>query len=160
MTIRTGWRQNGDAKTLAVAAPAAGQELEPRAYSPSPTGTTFLVVSATRSTGDVFTDQSAALTDVEADIGLLGLAVGHVFAMLGKSAMVLGIVPVAWGEATGRVGENEREASRRGLADPRLRLSLILAGSRPLPPADRTMADPAVLANKRFDAGVQVGESA
>jgi len=117
---------------LLTAASAVAQELEPRAYSPSPSGTTFLVVSATRSAGGVFTDPSAALTDVEADIGILGLGVGHSFALLGKSALVLGLVPVAWGEATGQVGEGRRAASRRGLADPRVKLSMILAGSRPM----------------------------
>jgi hypothetical protein len=115
---------------------AAGQELEPRAYSPSPSGTTFFVVSATGSTGDVFTEPSAALQDVQADVGLLGLAVGHVFPMLGKSAMILGIVPIAWGHASGSVGEGRREANRRGLADPRVRMSVILAGSRPMSPAE------------------------
>jgi hypothetical protein len=115
---------------------AAGQELEPRAYSPSPAGTTFVVVSVTRSAGGVFTDPSAPLTDVEADVGILGLAMGHTFALLGKSAMVLGVVPVTWGEASGRIGEDRREASRRGLADPRVKLSVNLAGAPPMAPSE------------------------
>jgi hypothetical protein len=111
---------------------AAAQDLEPRAYSPSPTGTTFLVVSATRSTGGVFTDPSAALTDVEATIGILGLGVGHSFPLLGKSALILGLVPMTWGHAQGQVGEAQREVHRTGLADPRLKLSVILSGSKPM----------------------------
>lgn len=117
---------------LLLAWPAAGQELEPRAYSPSPSGTTFFAVSATQSSGEVFTDPSAALTDVEADVRILGLAAGHVFPLIGKSAMVFGVVPIAWGEARGSIGENEKAASRRGLADPRVRLSVILAGAPPM----------------------------
>jgi hypothetical protein len=123
------------AATLLGSAGAAAQELEPRAYSPSPTGTSFIVLAVTGSTGGVFTDPSAPLTDVEADIGILGLGVGHSFALLGKSALALGVVPVTWGEARGQVGEDRREASRRGLADPRLKLSVILAGSSPMTPA-------------------------
>ena len=111
---------------------ASGQELEPRAYSPSPSGTTFVVVSVTRSGGGVFTDASAPLTDVDAEVGILGLAAGHTFPLFGKSAMVLGVVPVTWGQATGQIGEDRREASRRGLADPRVRLSVILSGSPPV----------------------------
>jgi hypothetical protein len=126
----------GLAAVLMSGATAAAQELEPRAYSPSPTGTSFVVVSATRSAGGVFTDPSAPLTDVEAEVGILGLAVGHTFALLRKSAMVLGVVPVTWGEASGQIGEDRRQASRRGLADPRLRLSMILAGSPPSTPAE------------------------
>lgn len=115
---------------------AASQELEPRAYSPSPTGTTFVVVSATRSAGDVFSDASAPLVDVEAVVGVLGMSLGHVFSLMGKSWMALAFVPVTWGEAAGSVGEDRREASRRGLADPRLKLSVILAGSPPMTAAE------------------------
>jgi hypothetical protein len=113
---------------------ANGQELEPRAYSPSPSGTSFLVVSATRSSGGVFTDASAPLTDVDAEVGILGLSIGHTFALLGRSAMVLGVVPVTWGQASGQIGEDRREASRRGLADPRVRLSMLFLGSPPATP--------------------------
>ena len=120
------------AAMLLRVATAAAQDLEPRAYSPSPAGTTFLVLSATRSTGGVFTDPSAALTDVEAKIGVLGLGVGHTFPLFGKSALLLGLVPVTWGEAQGQIGEAQRRASRRGLADPRVKLSVILAGSKPM----------------------------
>jgi hypothetical protein len=126
----------GLAAILIGVASAAGQELEPRAYSPSPTGTTFFVVSATRSAGGVFTDPAAPLTDVDAEVGILGLAIGHTFALIGKSAMVLGVVPVTWGEASGQIGEDRRQASRRGLADPRVRLSMILSGSPPSTPAE------------------------
>lgn len=119
----------GLAATLLTMGSAVAQELEPRAYSPSPVGTTFLVVSATRSTGGVFTDPSLPITDVDATVGVLGLAVGHTFAMAGKQALLLGIVPLTWGDASGQVGENRRSVSRRGLADPRVRLSVILAGS-------------------------------
>jgi hypothetical protein len=126
----------GFLSVLVCAAAASAQELEPRAYSPSPTGTTFLGVAATRSAGGVFTDPSAQLTDVEADIGILTLAVGHSFALLGRSSLVLGLVPIAWGHAQGEVGEAWREANRRGLADPRIRLSVILSGFKPMTTAE------------------------
>jgi hypothetical protein len=126
----------GVGAALLLASAAAAQELEPRAYSPSPSGTTFIVASATRSAGGVFTDPSAALTDVEAKIGVLGLGIGHTFPLLGKSALFLGLLPVTWGEAQGQIGEAQRTASRRGLADPRLKLSVILAGSKPMTPAE------------------------
>jgi hypothetical protein len=118
------------ALVMALAAiPAAAQELEPRAYSPSPVGTTFVVITATRSAGGVFTDPSAPIENVEAEVGVLGLGAGHVFGLAGKQALVLGLVPITWGEASGDVGDDRRFASRRGLADPRLKLSVMLAGS-------------------------------
>ena len=121
---------------ILVARSAAAQDLEPRAYSPSPVGTTFLIASATRSTGGVFTDPSAPISDVEATVGILGLGVGHTFGVAGRQVLLLGALPVTWGEASGQVGEGRREVSRRGLADPRVRLSVILAGSPAMSPAD------------------------
>jgi hypothetical protein len=121
--------------TLA-AGTADGQELEPRAYSPSPIGTTFVVVSATRSAGGVFTDASLPIDDVEATVGVLGLALGRTFAIAGKQTLVLGVLPVSWGTASGQVGEDRHEVSRRGLADPRVKLSVILSGSPAMKPAD------------------------
>jgi hypothetical protein len=117
-----------------MAGPAAGQELEPRAYSPSPVGTTFVIVSATRSAGGVFADPSAPITDVEATVGILGATVGRTFGIAGKQAMILGVLPIVWGEASGAVGEDRRAVSRRGLGDPRVRLSVVLAGSPALSP--------------------------
>src|SRR5688500_6950264 len=110
----------GLAPVLLMARSAAGQELEPRAYSPSPSGTTFVVVTATRSAGGVFTDPSTPLTDGEAEVGILGLGTGHVFALMGRSALVMGLVPVTWGAAAGSIGEDRYEANRRGPADPRI----------------------------------------
>ena len=62
--------------------------------------------------------------------GLLALAVGHTFSLAGKQALVLGVVPITWAEASGQIGEDRRSATRRGLADSRVKLSVILAGSR------------------------------
>jgi hypothetical protein len=115
---------------------ALAQDLEPRAYSPSPVGTSFIVISATRSAGGVFTDPSVQITDVEATVGILGLAAGHTFGIAGKQALLLVALPIAWGKASGQIGEDRREASRRGLADPRIRLSMILAGSPAMTPAE------------------------
>ena len=124
------------AALLPVAVSAAAQELEPRAYSPSPVGTTFLVLSATRSAGGVFTDAAAPLSDVEATVGVLGVTAGHTFEIGHRQALVLALLPIAWGEASGRVGENRREVSRRGLGDSRVRFSMILAGSPAMTPAE------------------------
>lgn len=112
-----------------LARAAAAQELEPRAYSPSPVGTSFLVVSGTRSTGGVFTDPSLPITDVEATVDVLGLGFGHAFGVARKQVLLLAALPVVWGEASGAVGENRQAVTRQGLADPRVKVSVILAGS-------------------------------
>jgi hypothetical protein len=121
---------------LIVGGSAGAQDLEPRAYSPSPIGTTFIIISTTRSSGGVFTDPVAPITDVETTIGILGLTMGHTFDLFGRQALLLGVVPVTWGKASGEVLEAERTVTRRGVADPRVRLSVILAGPRAMTPAE------------------------
>jgi len=130
--VRT-WTGRLTGVLLAVAvgmSPASGQELEPRAYSPSPTGTTFLATTATRSTGDVLLDPAVPLTDVSARIGVFAVGAGHVFNVMGRSTLLLGAVPFAWCTAEGQIGEDRREATRRGLGDARVKVSMILAGFR------------------------------
>jgi hypothetical protein len=143
---------------LANSAPGAAQELEPRAYSPSPVGTSFLVVSATRSTGGVFTDASLPISDVEATLGFLGLGAGHTFGIAGKQVLLLGFVPIAWGEASGQVGEDRQEVSRRGLADPRIKVSVILAGSPAMAPADFARAPRRMIFGTSFTVVPPVGQ--
>src|SRR3982751_1544770 len=47
---------------------ALGQELEPRAYSPSPVGVNFSLLAYAHSTGEVLTDPSVPIQDVEAKL--------------------------------------------------------------------------------------------
>ena len=93
-------------------------------------------MTATRSAGGVFTDPSVPIKNAEAEVGVLGLGVGYSFGLFGKSALVLGALPVTWGRVSGEIREDRQEATRRGLADPRLKLSVILAGSKAMSPAE------------------------
>jgi hypothetical protein len=114
---------------LSVAAPAVAQEMEPRAYSASPAGATFLGVVATRSTGSILFDPTLPITDIEAAIngGILG--VGATFDLFGKLALLAAAVPYAWGDISGQVFEEAREVTRSGFADTRVKLSVNLRGN-------------------------------
>jgi hypothetical protein len=143
---------------LALARPVAAQDLEPRAYSPSPVGTTFIVVTATRSAGGVFTDTSSPITDVDAKVGVLGLGMGHTFGLAGKQVLALGFVPVIWGEATGQIGEDRASASRRGMGDVRVKFSTILAGSPAMRPAAFAKAPRRAILGASFTVVPPVGQ--
>jgi hypothetical protein len=106
------------------------QELEPRAYSASPVGVNFLVVSAARSTGDVLVDPSLPLQNIKATVRLYATGVGRTVDLFGRTALVLAVLPYAVAEASGDVGDETRHASRSGVADPRLKLSVNLVGGR------------------------------
>jgi len=105
------------------------QDLEPRAYSPSPVGTSFLVVGFGRSSGGVVTDPTIPITDVHATVYTPFTGVGHTFGLFGRQTLVTAALPYAWGKVTGEVGEEEGEVTRSGLADTSLKFAINLHGS-------------------------------
>jgi len=119
------------------------QELEPRAYSPSPIGTNFLLEGYARSSGDVVVDASLPFSDIDAQLNFGTLAYGHTFGVLGRSANVLVVAPYVWGEVSGNVNEEAASITRSGPGDPRLRLSVNLLGGPALPPAEFAVRKPA-----------------
>lgn len=121
------------AAAVAVVLIASGtvlaQDLEPRAYSPSPLGTNFFGVVLGNSQGGVLFDPALPVTDVEANINLTSLAYGRTFGLWGRQGLVTVAVPYAWGDIKGLVYEEARQITRSGLADARVRASLNLIGS-------------------------------
>ncbi len=114
---------------LAAALPATAQDMEPKAYSASPVGTTFLVVGASRSTGSVVFDPTLPLRDVNAGINGIFAGVGTTFSAFGKLALLSAVVPLASGELSGLVGEDARTITRDGFTDLRARFSINLRGN-------------------------------
>lgn len=121
---------------LTMASAAMAQDLEPRAYSASPVGLNFLVVGFARSTGDVVTDPSLPVSNVEAHINGFALGYGRTFGVAGRQALVTVALPYAWGDVEGDVGEERRRITRSGLADTKVKLSVNLAGNPALSRVD------------------------
>lgn len=117
------------ATVLTIAASAvSAQELEPKAYSASPVGATFVVASLARSTGSVVFDPTLPITDVDARISGAFLGIGTTFGLLGKMTLISAVLPYAWGEVSGQVFEEARTVTRSGLADARVKFSMNLRG--------------------------------
>jgi hypothetical protein len=119
------------AVVLTASGTALGQDLEPRAYSPSPLGTNFFGVVLGNSQGGVLFDPSVPITDAEASINLASLAYAWTFGLWGRQGLVSVAMPYAWGDVEGFVGEETeaRRVTRSGLADARVKASLNLLGS-------------------------------
>lgn len=124
------------AVTTASTGILAAQELEPRAYAASPVGVNFLVVAGGRSSGGVVVDPSLFVEDVEATVTSLGIGVGRTMNLFGRTGLVVAVVPYAWAEAAGNVGEQARRITRSGLADPRVKLSINLVGGHAQTPRE------------------------
>ena len=115
---------------------ASAQELEPRTYSASPIGTNFIDVGYTRLTGDVLTDPSLPISNVQATINTYALSYVRSFGVAGHSA-TLGIgLPYVDGSLSGNVIDAPTEIHRSGMADMKLRLGFMLIGSPALTPEE------------------------
>jgi hypothetical protein len=130
---------------LFAATAASAQDMEPKAYSASPVGTTFLVLAASRNTGSVVFDPTLPIRDVDARIGGVAVGVGTTFNLFGKLALASGVLPFAWGEMTGTVGEDARRITREGLADSRFKLSINLRGNDAMRIREFVKAPPRVI---------------
>jgi hypothetical protein len=112
-----------------VSTDARGQDLEPRAYANTPVGLNFLIAGYTYSRGGVASDPSVPLNDAAVQVHGGVLAYARAFGVLGQSAKVYMVLPVARisGSATFAGEPREREVS--GLGDPRVRFSLNFYGA-------------------------------
>ncbi len=113
--------------------PVLAQELEPRAYSNVPVGLNFVLAGYSYSAGGVLFDPSVPLEN--ANIKTHGMIYAYARSIkIGKmSGKVDAILPYAW--LSGTADFNGKSVSREvsGLADPRLRMSVIFLGGPALP---------------------------
>jgi hypothetical protein len=119
-----------------ASSPSGAQEMEPKAYSPSPVGANFLVASYSFSSGDVLFDPTLPITDVNANVQGLNLGVGHSFNLFGDLGLLTFGVPIAWADVTGKVFEQSAEVTRAGTADMRFKLSVNLLGNPAMSPRE------------------------
>jgi len=140
--------------------PRAGQaqELEPRAYSAAPVGTHFLLGTYTRLSGDVLTDPSLPITDVNAKIDVFTAGYLQVFDLLGRTASIGVVLPFSRGNVSGNVFEAAKQVYRAGIGDMRLRLAVNLLGGPALAPADFVRRTPGTTLGASLTAIVPTGQ--
>jgi len=115
---------------------ASAQQLEPRAYSPSPVGVNFLGLGYLYSSGGVVLDASLPITNVHARVDMMAPYYGRTFGLFGREANVTLSTPYAWATAHGDVQEVSHSVNRSGLADPQLRFAVNLIGGPALTPEE------------------------
>jgi hypothetical protein len=134
------------------------QEIEPRAYSPSPGGVNFAVLVAGYSEGGVLTDPSIPVTDIEARIDALGMGYGRTFGIAGRSANFALVVPYIRVGASGNVGEARASVSREGFGDAKLRLAVNLFGGPSMTPAEFARREPRTTLGLSLTMNLPTGE--
>ena len=119
---------------------ARAQELDARAYSPAPIGTTIVLGGVGGSKGAVLFDPSADIAGVEADMAIVTAGLGYTFGLAGRQARLLAVAPMAWGRFEGVVAAQAQQQDVNGLVDPRIKLSVALRGAPAMTPAELARA--------------------
>jgi hypothetical protein len=116
------------------AAPAHAQDLEPRRWSQLPTGINFIGVGLAYSKGDIILDPVLQVEDASVELFSAGVSYVRTFALFGRSARFDVTVPFADGDWRGLLEGEPARVQRKGMGDPRFRLSVLLYGG---PAVDR-----------------------
>ena len=104
------------------------QDLDPRAYVRVPVQTTILTGGYSYSAGGVVTDPTLPLQDLEARVHTFAAGVVHSFSLFGLTTQAMAVLPMSWADASALVNGQRESVSRTGLADMRLRMSVLLLG--------------------------------
>ena len=105
------------------------QELEPRAYSISPVGTNFVLLSYITSRGDLVFDPTLPIEDAKARINATAFGYFRSMNVFGRSGNATVILPYTWGSAEGLLTGEAQRIYRSGLPDARLRFAVNLMGN-------------------------------
>jgi hypothetical protein len=111
-----------------LAGTASAQELEPRAYSPSPVGANFVVVAYGYQSGDVFVDPTLPIEDIEVKLNTGSIGYSRTFGLAGRQSSITVVLPYVIGNVSGTVFEQSREIERFGGADLRMRFAMNILG--------------------------------
>jgi len=122
--------------SLVAAGTVRAQELEPRAYSPSPVGFNIVAVVYTNNAGDLNFDPSLPVTDASANINVGALGYVRTLGIVGRSANLGFALPYVRGDVEGRLLGDPVAAHRSGLGDPRLRVAVNLLGAPAMTPKE------------------------
>ena len=114
---------------MLLAAPAIGQQLEPRAYSNVPVGLNFVIAGYTYSTGGLATDPSQKLENAHLDIHAPFVAYAHAFDAWGKSAKFDAVLGAACLSGTAEANGTPVSRDICGGLDPAFRVSVNLYGA-------------------------------
>jgi len=134
------------------------QEIEPRSYSPAPTGVNFLLTVVGHSEGGVLTDPSLPLSDVEAKVNALALGYGRTFGLFGRSANIGFALPYITLDASGNIGEARASASREGVGDAKLRVAVNLLGGPAMTPREFMQHEPRTTLGFSINLSAPTGE--
>jgi hypothetical protein len=105
------------------------QDVQPRVYTPAPTGVNLLTLGYAFSTGSVLFDKTVPIDNAKGDIHSFNLAYSRSIAVFGMAGRADVVLPFVTGNWKGEVEKSEQSTSRTGFGDPVLRYSLFIFGA-------------------------------
>jgi hypothetical protein len=105
------------------------QDIEPRRWTPLPIGMNVLGVGAVHTDGDIALDPVLELEDVTVEVETIALTFLRSFELLGKSARFDVRLPYKDARWKGLLAGEPASTERKGMGDPRLRLSVNFLGA-------------------------------
>ena len=141
-----------------VVGPADAQELEPRAFSNVPVGTSFGVAAYGFMAGNVLFDPVLPAEDIHADMHSLAVAYVRAIDFFGLSSKVDVLVPVVSGHWDGLYEGVDTTRTANGFADPRVRLSVNFIGAPALSPQAFASYKPGTIVGMSLQVWVPLGQ--
>ncbi len=121
---------------IMAASQGSAQELEPRAYRTMPTGLNAAAFVYVFSSGNVVTEPSTPIEDLEAEAHTIVLGYVRSFGLFGRSANLMLSMSYVYMSGSATIGSSFVEADRAGWATPRVRLAVNLLGGPALKPKE------------------------
>ncbi len=112
------------------------QEIEPRFYANIPMGFNALALAYTYSTGDIVTDASSPIKDLEISSSTPVLGYVRTFSILKCLSRIQVSIPYTFLSGNARLRGMDTSGTRSGFSDARIRFGINFYGSPSLSPAD------------------------
>lgn len=113
---------------------AKAQEMEPRSYAVVPTGLHAMALSFTYSSGNVVTEGSSPVQDLNVTNKVINLGYVQTFTFFGKLARIAVGTPYGFLNGSAKFQGADTSGSRTGFYDGRIKFGVNLFGSPALPP--------------------------
>ncbi|HVO99776.1 MAG TPA: transporter [Bryobacteraceae bacterium] len=128
--LATVWRFSRCLVLSACFAPfLSGQELQPRAYVPTPVGLNYFGISYSNNVGGLLFDPSLPVTDARVDANAFTLAFGQTLGVFGRTAQALAVLPYLEAHLNGTVADAPQHQYRSGLGDATFRYAMNIYGA-------------------------------
>jgi hypothetical protein len=119
---------------LILSSALQAQEMEPRSYAVVPTGLHAMALSFTYSSGNVITEGSSPVQNLDVTNQVINLGYVQTFTFLNKLARIALSMPYGFLDGTAKFQGVDTSGSRTGFYDGRIKFGVNLFGSPPLKP--------------------------